>query len=79
MKVENRYSALDTESDPEDGTGDIDDFDPPNASQSSKMPFIFLPMRPYFTIFRCMKSLTYKFRKKNVFDYQEISHMNRNR
>ena len=46
VKGENRYAAIDTESDPENGIGDIDDFDPPHACQSSKMPFIFLPIQP---------------------------------
>lgn len=43
VKLENRYSALDTESDPENGIDDINDFDPPCARQSSKMPFKFFP------------------------------------
>ena len=46
VKLENWFSAIDTTSDMDDGIGDIDDFEPPHASQSSKMPFALLSLRP---------------------------------
>eukprot|EP00112_Aurelia_sp_Birch-Aquarium-sp1_P014227 Seg3059.1 transcript_id=Seg3059.1/GoldUCD/mRNA.D3Y31 product="hypothetical protein" protein_id=Seg3059.1/GoldUCD/D3Y31 len=47
VKLENRYSAIDTESDPENGIGHINDFDPPCARQSTpKKKKRKLPMSP---------------------------------
>ena len=55
----------------DDGIGDLDDFEPPHASQSSKIPFILLSLCPLTVSlarldFQWCKALSYIGRKENV-------------